>query len=70
LPCLHALHSLPPLPPPAEAGLTRQRLESYDRAIRTDPEFFPDKKEALIGEMNNYLKILKAVSDVAALTWR
>lgn len=36
-------------------------LEGYDRPIVTDPEFFPDKRDALIGEFENYLKILKAV---------
>ena len=46
---------------PAEAGVTRQMLENYDRAIKTEPEFFPDKRDSLIGEFENYLKILKAV---------
>ncbi|KAL4422809.1 hypothetical protein ABPG75_009006 [Micractinium tetrahymenae] len=50
-----------------EAGVTRQMLESYDRAIVTEPEFFPDKRDALIGEFENYLKILKAVHSGADL---
>lgn len=56
-----------PAPVPAEAGVTRKMLESYDRAIVTEPEFFPDKRDSLIGEFENYLKILKAVSAPAAL---
>jgi hypothetical protein len=46
----------------AEAGIDRKMLESYDRPIVTDPHFFPDKKNSLIGEFENYLKILKSVS--------
>ncbi|EFN51271.1 hypothetical protein CHLNCDRAFT_37464 [Chlorella variabilis] len=51
----------------SNAGLTRSMLESYDRPIRTDPHFFPDKKASLIGEFENYLKILKAVHSGADL---
>jgi hypothetical protein len=28
----------------SDHGITRQRLESFDRAIRTEPQFFKDKK--------------------------
>ena len=64
---------LPTLPPPpnptavachllpAEAGLSRQRLESYDRAVVTDPVYYAGKAQSLIGEFENYLKILKSV---------
>lgn len=45
----------------SDAGITRERLESYDRPVVTLPEFFRDKKEALIKDMRNYLGILKAV---------
>lgn len=27
-----------------------------------EPEYFPDKRDSLINDMQNYLKILKAVS--------
>lgn len=50
-----------------EAGVTRQMLEGYDRAIRTEPEFFGDKRDSLIGEFENYLKILKACHSGADL---
>ncbi|KAL4448876.1 hypothetical protein ABPG77_007593 [Micractinium sp. CCAP 211/92] len=50
-----------------EAGVTRQMLEGYDRAIVTEPEFFPDKRDNLIREFENYLKILKAVHSGADL---
>lgn len=46
----------------ADAGIDRKMLESYDRPIVTDPQFFADKKNSLIGEFENYLKILKSVS--------
>ncbi len=28
----------------SDAGIDRQRLESFDRAIKCEPEFFADKK--------------------------
>lgn len=46
----------------SEAGISRQRLESFDRPIVCEPEYFPDKRDALIRDMNNYLTILKSVS--------
>ncbi len=42
-------------------GLTRQRLESYDRPILQEPFYYADKRDALIRDMKNYLAILKAV---------
>jgi alpha-glucan,water dikinase len=42
-------------------GVTRERLRSFERPIKSDPNFFGDKKDALIGEFSNFLKILKAV---------
>ncbi|KAI3430517.1 hypothetical protein D9Q98_005110 [Chlorella vulgaris] len=50
-----------------EAGLTREMLASYDRPVKTDPFFYADKKDALIGEFENYLKILKSVHSGADL---
>ena len=43
----------------ASAGITRERLESFDRPIKVEPEDYPDKRGALIGEFQNYLGILK-----------
>ncbi|GAB4820070.1 hypothetical protein N2152v2_007116 [Parachlorella kessleri] len=51
----------------SEAGISRQRLESFDRPIVTEPEFFPDKKDALIRDLNNYLNILKSTHSGADL---
>ncbi|XRB06735.1 alpha-glucan, water dikinase [Pycnococcus provasolii] len=52
----------------ADNGLSRERLESYDRAIRCEPEFFADKASALIGEFQDYLAVLKSVHSAAELT--
>ena len=43
------------------AGITRERLESFDRPIKVEPEDYPDKRGALIGEFQNYLGILKVL---------
>ena len=40
-------------------GITRERLESFDRPIKVEPEDYPDKRDALIGEFQKYLGILK-----------
>jgi alpha-glucan,water dikinase len=45
----------------AEGGVSRQRLQSFERPIRTDPEFYPDRKDALIRDFENFLRILKSV---------
>ncbi|CAG9462085.1 unnamed protein product [Pedinophyceae sp. YPF-701] len=50
-----------------DAGITRERLEGYDRAIRCEPEYFPDKRDGLIHDLYNYLGILKAVHSGADL---
>jgi alpha-glucan,water dikinase len=42
-------------------GVTRERLQGFERPIRTDPILFGDKKDALIGEFENFLRILKSV---------
>lgn len=44
-----------------DAGVTRERLRSFDRPIVTDPDFVGDKKHGLIHDFENYLRILKAV---------
>ena len=45
----------------SESGLTRERLESFDRAIRCEPEDFPDKREGLVEDFRDYLRTLKSV---------
>lgn len=43
-----------------EGGVTRQRLESFERPIRSQPDFVPHLKEGLIHDFQNFLRILKA----------
>ena len=43
-------------------GVTRERLESFDRAIKVEPTDYPDKRGALISDFRNYLGILKVSS--------
>jgi alpha-glucan, water dikinase len=42
-------------------GVTRERLKSFERPIKTDPMFFADKKDALIQDFESFLQILKSV---------
>ena len=64
---LFALSLLPlPLLPPLK-GVTRERLEGFDRPITLEPDFWGDKRNALIGEFRSYLGILKAVHSGADL---
>ena len=41
-------------------GVTRQRLENFERPIRSAPDFVPHLKDALIHEFQSFLKILRA----------
>lgn len=45
----------------AEGGVSRERLQSFDRPIKTDPLFFPEKKAGLNHDFRNYLRVLKSV---------
>ena len=51
----------------SDHGITRERLQSFDRPIVTLPEFFPDKKDNLIRDFTHYLGILKATHSGADL---
>mmetsp|Transcript_19942 Transcript_19942/g.51852 ORF Transcript_19942/g.51852 Transcript_19942/m.51852 type:complete len:1521 (-) Transcript_19942:995-5557(-) len=51
----------------ADAGVTRERLESFDRPVRGEPQWFDGKKDALIRDFRNYLGILKSVHSGADL---
>jgi alpha-glucan,water dikinase len=44
-----------------ESGVTRERLQSYERPIRSHPDFIPHLKEALILDFEHFLGILKEV---------
>ncbi|MBP5233022.1 MAG: hypothetical protein J6333_06400, partial [Planctomycetes bacterium] len=45
----------------ADAGISRERLRSYERPIVTDPQFYGHCKDGLIADFENYLGILQAV---------
>lgn len=51
----------------SDHGITRARLESFDRPIVNEPTFFPEKKAALIKDFSKYLGILKATHSGADL---
>ena len=44
-----------------DGGVTKERLESYERPIRSHPDFIPHLKDALIQDFEHFLGILKAV---------
>ncbi|KAK9060237.1 hypothetical protein SSX86_020941 [Deinandra increscens subsp. villosa] len=48
-------------------GITKERLLSYDRAIRNEPKFSGDQKEGLLRDLGNYMRTLKAVHSGADL---
>jgi alpha-glucan,water dikinase len=46
-------------------GVTRERLESFERPITAKPDFYPDKKDAMIRDFEHFLETLKAVHSAA-----
>ena len=42
------------------ANITKERLASFDRPIRSEPSFKPEQKEGLLRDLTNYLQTLKA----------
>src|SRR5439155_2270531 len=42
-----------------EAGVTKERLESFERPIKSDPTFHPHLKEGLLHDFEGFLRILK-----------
>jgi alpha-glucan,water dikinase len=42
-------------------GVSKQRLESYERPIRSHPDFIPHLKDALLYDFGQFLGILKSV---------
>jgi alpha-glucan,water dikinase len=42
-------------------GVTKERLESFERPIVTHPDFIPHLKDGLIYDFENYLKLLRSV---------
>jgi len=45
----------------AASGITRERLASFDRAIRSEPNFSQGQVSGLVEDLTNYLHTLKAV---------
>lgn len=43
-----------------EGGVTRERLESFERPIRSSPQFIPHLKDGLLHDFWDFLRILKA----------
>ena len=53
-------------------GVTRERLTSYDRPIKSQPDFIPHLKNALIHDFESFLGVLKAVhsgTDLGAIIY-
>lgn len=44
-----------------QGGVTRARLQGFERPIRSDPHYYPDRKDALVRDFENFLRILKSV---------
>ncbi len=44
-------------------GVTKERLASFDRPLKTPPDFVPHLKEALISDFSHFLTTLKAVHE-------
>jgi len=44
-----------------EAGVTKERLESFGRRIKSDPTFHPHLKQGLLHDFEGFLRILKSV---------
>ncbi len=51
----------------ADGGVTRRRLQSYERPIHSDPGFIPHLKDVLIHDFEHFLGILKAVHSATDL---
>jgi alpha-glucan,water dikinase len=48
-------------------GITRGRLENFERPITARPDFYPDKKDAMIRDFEHFLGTLKSVHAAADL---
>ncbi len=49
------------------SGVTRERLEGYERPIRSHPDFIPHLKDALLYDFGHFLGILKSVHSATDL---
>lgn len=41
------------------ANITKERLASFDRPIKSEPAFKPDQRDGLLADLSNYLQTLK-----------
>jgi len=48
-------------------GLTRDRLEGFERPIRARPDYYPDKKDGMIHDFEHFLGTLKSVHSATDL---
>jgi alpha-glucan,water dikinase len=46
-----------------EGGVTKTRLESFERPIRSEPQFVPHLKAGLVDDFETFLKTLKSVHE-------
>jgi alpha-glucan,water dikinase len=46
-----------------DRGVTRDRLEHFERPIRSQPDFVPHLKDALTRDFQNFLRILRSVHE-------
>lgn len=42
------------------ANITKERLASFDRPIKSEPAFRPEQRQGLLTDLSNYLQTLKA----------
>jgi len=52
----------------ADGGVSKKRLEHFERPIVTDPDFVPHLKDGLIYDFENYLNLLKSVHSATDLS--
>lgn len=45
----------------SRGGVSRERLQGFERPIHTDPEFYPDKRDGLSRDFEHFLRVLKSV---------
>lgn len=44
-----------------EGGVSRERLASFERPIKTDPRFYAEKKQGLLNDFQEFLRLLRSV---------
>ncbi len=49
------------------AGVTRERLKSYERPLRSDPDYVPHLRDGLLHDFEEFLAVLRAVHSATDL---